>query len=238
MAYSFDLEALNSQFETASPETILQWAVEQFGDRIALSSSFQTQSVALLHIVSQVAPQIKVIFVDTGYHFAETIQYRDQLAEQFGLNIVTVGAKDQERMDQDGEGNPLYQSNPDLCCALHKNAPIAKGLENTDAWITGIRRDQTATRKVAQYVERQDDGLYKVNVLLNWSSRDLWKYINQHDLPAHPLFHQGFMSVGCAPCTRAVQAGEDERSGRWAGRNKTECGLHVADVRTSVRALA
>jgi phosphoadenosine phosphosulfate reductase len=237
MSYSFDLEALNSQFETASPEEILKWAVEQFGDRVVLSSSFQTQSVALLHLVSKAVPQLRVIFVDTGYHFPETLQYRDQLAEQFGLNIVTVSAEGSERMDQDGESNPLHLTNPDLCCALHKTAPIAKGLENADAWITGIRRDQTATRQGAQYVELQSDGLYKVNALLKWTSRDLWKYINHHDLPTHPLFHQGFMSVGCAPCTRAVQAGEGERDGRWNGR-KTECGLHVADVRTSVRALA
>src|SRR5207253_9296789 len=120
--------------------------------------------------------------------------------------------------------------NPDLCCALHKTAAIAKSLVDCDAWVSGIRRDQTSTRRMALPVEVQADGLFKVNPLLNWTSKDLWKYINQFKLPAHPLFSQGYLSIGCAPCTRPVQDGQDERSGRWAGQRKVECGLHTADV--------
>jgi phosphoadenosine phosphosulfate reductase len=231
MSKTFDLQALNQEYEQASPETILHWAAEEFGDRVVVSSSFQTQSVALLHLISQVAPQLRVIFVDTGYHFPETLAYRDQLAEQFGLNIVTVSAE--KRQDIDSEGNPLHRTNPDLCCALHKTAPMSRALADCDAWISGIRRDQTATRRNAQPIEQQADGLYKVNVLLNWTSRDLWKYINRLDLPVHPLFSQGYQSIGCAPCTRAIGAGEDERAGRWAGQGKIECGLHTADIRVA-----
>ncbi len=230
MPYTFDLETLNERFEQATPEVILEWAALEFGQRVVVSSSFQTQSVALLHLVAQVCPQIPVIFVDTGYHFPETIAYRDQLIDVLKINVITVSADADKRQDFDSEGNPLWRTNPDLCCALHKTAPMAKALVNRDAWISGIRRDQTSIRRVAQPIERQADGLYKVNALLNWSKADLWKYINRYDLPSHPLFSQGYMSIGCAPCTRPVSAGEDERSGRWVGQNKIECGLHTADI--------
>src|SRR5579859_7388211 len=158
MPNSSDLAALNLKFECAPPQAILEWAAQEFGDRVVVSSSFQTQSVALLHLISQVAPQLRVIFVDTGYHFPETLAYRDQLAEQFGLNIVTVSAE--KRQDFDGEGNPLHRTNPDLCCALHKTVPMSRTLADCDAWISGIRRDQTATRRNAQPIEQQADGLY------------------------------------------------------------------------------
>src|SRR5579871_3682918 len=229
MTPSFDLAALNLKFECAPPQAILEWAAQEFGDRVVVSSSFQTQSVALLHLISQAAPQLRVIFVDTSYHFPETLAYRDQLVELLGINVVSVTAE--KRQDFDGEGNRLHRVNPDLCCALHKTAPMSRALADCDAWISGIRRDQTATRRQAMPVEQQADGLYKVNALLNWTSRDLWTYINRHDLPAHPLFSQGYASIGCAPCTRAIQVGEDERAGRWAGQGKLECGLHTADIR-------
>ena len=229
MPYTFDLPTLNLKFECAPPQAILEWAAREFGDRVVVSSSFQTQSVALLHLISQAAPQMRVIFVDTGYHFPETLAYRDQLIDLLGINVVTVTAE--KRQDFDAEGSRLHRVNPDLCCALHKTAPMSRALADCDAWISGIRRDQTATRRQALPIERQADGLYKVNALLNWTSRDLWTYINRNDLPSHPLFSQGYASIGCAPCTRAIQAGEDERAGRWAGQGKLECGLHTADIR-------
>jgi phosphoadenosine phosphosulfate reductase len=234
MVHAFDIQAINEKFDAAAPEEILHWAACEFGEKVVVSSSFQTQSVALLHLVSNVAPQLPVIFVDTGYHFPETLAYRDQLIDLLGINVISVSADADKRQDFDANGNPLWQTNPDLCCALHKVAPLGKALEGRDGWISGIRRDQTATRKNAQPIEQQADGLYKVNALLNWTSKDLWTYINRNDLPAHPLFSQGYLSIGCAPCTRPVQAGEDERSGRWAGQNKIECGLHTtADIRLS-----
>ena len=224
MSYTFDLAALNQKFECAPPQAILEWAAREFGDRVVVSSSFQTQSVALLHLISEVVPQLRVIFVDTLYHFPETLAYRDQLVDLLGINVVTVSAE--KRQDFDGEGNPLHRVNPDLCCALHKTAPMSRTMADCDAWISGIRRDQTATRRQSQPVERQSDGLYKVNALLNWTSRDLWTYINRHDLPAHPLFSQGYASIGCAPCTTPPLDPDNPRSGRWSG-HKLECGIHV-----------
>ena len=233
MINTFDLLTLNERFENATPEVILEWAALEFKDRVVVSSSFQTQSVALLHLISQVCPELPVIFVDTGYHFPETIAYRDQLVDLLNINVITVSADPDKRQDFDSEGNPLYRTNPDLCCALHKTAPMAKALVGRDAWISGIRRDQTNTRRTAQPIEQQADGLCKVNALLNWTKADLWKYISRYDLPSHPLFSQGYMSIGCAPCTQPVTAGADERSGRWAGQNKIECGLHTADIRAA-----
>jgi phosphoadenosine phosphosulfate reductase len=229
MSHSFDIQAINERFAQSGPEEILAWAALEFGNKVVISSSFQTQSVALLHLISCYAPQIEVVFVDTGYHFPETLAYRDQLIELLHINVVNVSADEDKRQDFDANGNPLWQTNPDLCCALHKIAPMGKALLNREAWISGIRRDQTAVRSAAQPVEQQADGLYKVNALINWTSKDLWKYINRNDLPVHPLFNQGYLSIGCAPCTRPVQAGEDERSGRWAGKNKVECGLHTTE---------
>jgi phosphoadenosine phosphosulfate reductase len=229
-----DLNALNAQFEQADPETILTWAASEFGDRVVVSSSFQTQSVALLHLIAQVAPAIPVIFVDTGYHFPETLAYRDQLIDLLHIHVINVSAD--QREDFAPDGRRMYEADPDHCCAVHKVAPMGKALVGRDAWISGIRRDQTAVRRAALPIEQQKDGLYKVNPLLNWTNRDLWTYINRHNLPSHPLFSQGYMSIGCAPCTRPVTEAGDERSGRWAGRSKTECGLHTTDVRAEKNA--
>jgi phosphoadenosine phosphosulfate reductase len=214
---------LNARFEGADPATILAWAAERFTPALAATSSFQTQSVALLHLIGQVRPAIPVIFLDTGYHFPETIAYCDQLVAQLGLTLRVVRPAEDAAQNRPG----LYRHDPDLCCYLNKVEPMQRALADLRAWISGIRRDQTPERATAQPVEALADGRVKINPLVAWTRRDLWTYISRHDLPAHPLFSQGYPSVGCAPCTRAVGAGEDERAGRWAGRDKTECGLHT-----------
>jgi phosphoadenosine phosphosulfate reductase len=221
-----NLVQLNQRFEETDPADIVAWAVDRFRPRIAASSSFQTQSVALLHIISRVRPELPVLFIDTGYHFPETLAYRDQLIAQFGLNVQVIKRAD-DLVNRDQQGTPLYLRDTQLCCYVNKVEPMQQALAGLDAWVTGIRRDQTENRRNAQPVEHLANGTYKINPLVAWTDRDLWTYIHQHDLPVHPLFHQGYASVGCAPCTRPVQAGEDSRAGRWAGTNKTECGLHT-----------
>jgi phosphoadenosine phosphosulfate reductase len=218
---------LNARFETTSPEEIIAWAAEHFMPAIAATSSFQTQSVALLHLVSRVRPDLPVIFLDTGYHFPETLAYRDQLVERFGLTLRVVRASLTHADSVRKYGHALYRRDPDLCCYINKVEPMQRALHGLAAWITGIRRDQTATRASVQPVELLPDGRVKVNPLITWTRQDLWAYIHQHDLPAHPLFSQGYLSVGCAPCTAPVTDGADERSGRWVGTGKTECGLHT-----------
>jgi phosphoadenosine phosphosulfate reductase len=222
-----ELAQLNAQFEGADPLTVLQWAADRFMPKLAATSSFQTQSVALLHLISRARPAIPIIFLDTGYHFPETLAYRDQLVEQFGLTLTIAQPAMTPAEVVRQHGDALYRSDPDLCCYINKVEPMQRALAGLDAWITGIRRDQTANRATAQSVELLSDGRIKVNPLVTWTREDLWTYINHHQLPAHPLFSQGYLSVGCAPCTAPVAPGEDERSGRWADRQKSECGLHT-----------
>jgi phosphoadenosine phosphosulfate reductase len=222
-----ELGTLNAQFEGTDPLDILQWAADQYLPKLAATSSFQTQSVALLHLISRARPEIPIIFLDTGYHFPETLAYRDQLVERFGLTLRIVHPAMTPADVVKRHGDALYRSDPDLCCYINKVEPMQRALAGLDAWITGIRRDQTANRAAAQPVEQLPDGRIKVNPLVAWTREDLWTYINRHKLPAHPLFSQGYLSVGCAPCTTPVTPGEDERSGRWAGRPKSECGLHT-----------
>lgn len=227
---------LNAEFEALPPADLparmLAWAATEFAPRVALTSSFQTQSVALLHILGQSGLPIPVIFLDTGYHFPETLAYRDQLAAAFGLTLRIV------RPEPDGHtpgAVPLYRSDPDACCYRNKVLPMQRALADLDAWLSGIRRDQTPQRASAQPVEALPDGRLKLHPLLTWTRADLWRYIHQHDLPAHPLFSQGYLSVGCAPCTSPVSASDgDERAGRWAGSGKTECGLHTHPTDTRV----
>lgn len=225
-----DIARLNEANETMESWTagdILAWAWEALGPDVAVSSSFQTQSVPLLYMVAQACPQMPVIFLDTGYHFAETLAYRDELQARFHLNIVTVrpAIEKSQLLQQYGEG--LYRRDPDLCCHIHKVEPMQRAVAGLRGWISGVRRDQTANRRALRVIEPQPTGLLKIHPMLNWTKQDVWTFINQHDLPVHPLFSKGYLSIGCAPCTRPVADGEDDRAGRWAGVGKTECGLHV-----------
>jgi phosphoadenosine phosphosulfate reductase len=222
-----DIAYLNTRFEHASPQEILRWAWETFGTKAAISSSFQTQSVPLLHLVAQTCPGMAVLFLDTGFHFPETLTFRDQLQAHFKLNLVVVrpAIEKSQLIAQHGEG--LYRRDPDLCCYINKVEPMQRAISGLQAWLSGVRRDQTAHRQALSVVQPDTNGLLKIHPLLNWTKKDVWAYIDQHQLPAHPLFSKGYLSVGCAPCTRPVMAGEDERAGRWAGLNKAECGLHL-----------
>ena len=220
-----DLERWNLVLADASAEKILQWAWTTFPDRVAASSSFQTQSVPLLHLIAQNTPLLPVLFIDTGFHFPETLAFRDLLQQRLKLHIVPV--RPNKMVKYDAIGRRLYSSDPDLCCYHHKVAPLNKVLTQFDALISGVRGDQTEHRAQMRVVERERSGTLRIHPFLGWTKREVWSYIDAHDLPAHPLFHEGYLSVGCKPCTRPVHAGEDERAGRWAGHQKTECGLHT-----------
>jgi len=221
------IEQQNLRLEDATPEEIIRWAVDTFGRDVVASSSFQTQSVPLLHIISRTCPDLPILFVDTGYHFPETLRFRDALQEAWGLNVVTVGPT---------LSRPCYPPpcDPERCCHLRKVEPMQRALQGYRAWITGIRRDQTAQRRHMRVLELQPGGLFKINPLVNWTRDDVQAYITRHELPAHPLYKYGYRSVGCAPCTRPVADGEDERAGRWVGLDKTECGLHWSPGRETV----
>lgn len=220
-----DIDSLNNKFENSSSLEVLEWAYNSFTTEIVASSSFQTQSVALLHMISQVVPKVPVIFLDTGFHFPETLAYRDQLIEILGLNVVNLKPKASKTSFLQ-VGQELHRTNPDLCCQLNKVKPLADALKSYQALISGVRRDQTANRAGLKFVAKNDKH-YKISPMLNWTQKMVWQYLHDHNLPEHPLLKDGYMSVGCAPCTRAVKAGEDPRAGRWADTEKTECGLHL-----------
>lgn len=220
----FSMNELES-LEQRSAAEILYWAAKTFRSKLALTSSFQTQSLPLLHLVSRICPTIPVFFLNTGFHFEETIDFRDRLKRQLGINIVTLESLcgHSAFLEQHGE---LHQTNPNMCCYLNKVEPLQRALEGYDAWISGIRREQTEARKNTPVISMQNNGLYKVCPMVNWTAGHVRAYIERYDLPEHPLLSQGYQSIGCEPCTKPVEAGEDARSGRWADSTKTECGLH------------
>lgn len=222
-----DIPCLNERFEHYSPAEILEWVWATFGPTVAASSSFQTQSVPLLHLISQVCPAMPIIFLDTGFHFPETVAYRDELQAKFKLNIVAARPAIEKNELMARYGESLYRRDPDLCCYLNKVEPMQRAISGLQGWISGVRRDQTPHRHNFHILEPQPTGLLKIQPMLNWTKKEVWAYIDQHELPVHPLFSKGYLSVGCAPCTRPIFAGEEERAGRWTGTSKTECGLHL-----------
>lgn len=223
-----EIELLSQEFETKTPQQIIQWAVDTFWPQVALSSSFQTQSVPLLHMASLIRHDILIFFLDTGYHFWETLMFQEQLAWHWQLNVLSLYRD--SRWDEFARERirSLPVDDPNLCCFIHKVQPMQRALQDMQAWITGIRRDQTAVRANAKILELQDDGLLKINPLLNWTKEDVKRYSKENRLPAHPLFQRGYRSIGCSPCTVAIGLDDDERAGRWAGRGKVECGLHTS----------
>lgn len=220
------LQQFNETFESASPQEIIAWSWETFGPDMAATSSFQTQSLPLLHMIAQAAPEMPIFFLDTGFHFPETLLFRDRLIDDWGLNVRTLTTL-MGHADFYQRHGELHRSNPDLCCYINKVEPLQQAKAGLAAWLTGVRRDQTEARRNTPILARERSGQCKVCPMATWTDRDVWRYIHQHDLPVHPLLSQGYMSIGCAPCTRPVGAGEDARSGRWANQSKTECGLHV-----------
>lgn len=224
---ALDLGAINAELASATPEAILEWTWKRFRPDIILTCSFQHEGVALAHMLTGIAPQVPIVFVNTGFHFPETLAYRDTLVARFGLNLVELHPVMPRAEFAEKYGLDLYARNPDLCCQINKVEPLRRYLPGVRAWINGRRRDQAATRSAIPVVEAYQGGLFKVNPVAAWTSRDTFYYLQRHDIPTHPLFEQGYASIGCAPCTRPVLPGESERDGRWAGQNKTECGLHT-----------
>lgn len=217
------------------------WAVDEFAPKAVLSCSFGGGGIVLAHMLSRHRPDVPVLFLDTGYHFEETLKFRDEFARRFGLRIITqlptLTVEEQDAL----YGPQLYRRDPDQCCHMRKVEPMAAALRSLDAacWIAALRRDQSHTRRDVAIVEhhRMDDGrtVVKVHPLANWTRQDVWGYIREHDLPYHPLLDQGYTSIGCYPCTAAATSA-DERSGRWVGTNKTECGLHTFTTKETAEA--
>jgi phosphoadenosine phosphosulfate reductase len=217
---------VGAELELAPAEHIIEWAVATFGERFAITSSMA--DAVLAHLASRVAPGIDVVFLDTGYHFAETIGTRDAVEATLPVNLRTI-TPEQTVAEQDAtHGKDLYLTDPDRCCALRKVAPLADALADYDAWATGLRRAETHNRVIAPVVGWDArKGKVKVSPLARWSDEQVERYVEENGVLVNPLVHDGYPSIGCWPCTRRVAPGEDPRSGRWAGTNKTECGIHA-----------
>ena len=213
-----ELAEINAEFESAPASKIVQWAADHFGPHMSLAASM-TDAV-LIDLAVKVAPAIEVVFIDTGYHFPETLETVETVRRRYGLNlrIMTVAPHAEE----------LWKVDPGNCCSAVKVGQLDRALAGKAAWMSGLRRDEAESRANATIVGRDLRGLVKVNPLANWTEADVEDYIVRHDVPVNPLTLQGYPSIGCMPCTQPVAPGEDPRSGRWAGRDKTECGLHLS----------
>jgi phosphoadenosine phosphosulfate reductase len=216
---------VGAELELAPAENIIEWAVATFGERFCITSSMG--DAVLAHLAGKVAPGIDVVFLDTGYHFVETIGTRDAVAATMPVNLLTITPVQSVAEQDEAYGKDLYKTDPDLCCQLRKVQPLTDALREYDAWATGLRRAETHNRVIAPVVGWDArKGKVKVSPLARWSDDDVQRYIAENGVLVNPLVYDGYPSIGCAPCTRRVAPGDDPRSGRWAGTNKTECGIH------------
>ena len=213
--------------ERMTAEEVLLWAHEQLGDRMCLTCSWQRQSSVLVHMVSELGLDIPIVELDTELLFRETYEIRDALVERYGLRLVrpdVLSVAEQHRR----EGPNLWETDPDRCCHIRKVEPLLQALEPYDAWISGVRREQSPSRAETPKVQWSERyGVWKIHPLADWDERKVWLYIHVNEIPFNPLHDAGYPSIGCIPCTRPVVAGEDERAGRWAGSDKLECGIHA-----------
>lgn len=196
-----------------------------------VSSSFQSHSLPLLHIISRFQPETPVYFLNTGFHFPETMAFRHVIADLMGLNIIDVSSPVSKAGQRDEGGKFFFFNNPDHCCYLNKVLPMEPVIAQHDVWINGVRRDQTKFRATLQEEEPLSDGKFRYHPMLDWTSKMIWEYRKEYNLPEHPLEAQGYLSIGCMPCTRSFQETEASRQGRWAGMSKEECGIQTEFVK-------
>ena len=224
--------ALNDRYRHHGATAVLHHALEDpLVGRLALVSSFGAESVVLLHLLSVTAPDTPVLFIDTQMLFAETLAYQAEVADKLGLANVQLIRPDPAAILARDVDNLLHRSDPDACCALRKTETLERALGPYDAWITGRKRFQGATRATLDFFETDEAGRIKVNPLAHWRREDIADYMVNNRLPRHPLVAKGYLSIGCAPCTTPVKPGEDPRAGRWRGREKDECGIHFVNGR-------
>jgi phosphoadenosine phosphosulfate reductase len=228
VAAPIDLKASSDSLEQSRPEDILRWAASTYGDRLTMATAFGAEGCVIVAMLAEIAPDTRIFNLETGYQFRETLELRERIKERYGIEVEYVRAAETVEEMEARFGGPIYRTRPDECCRLRKLVPLRQAVEGFDAWISAIRRDQTRDRSKSGIVEwDQKFGLVKINPLANWSSDDVWEYVRAHDIPTNPLHQEGYPSIGCWPCTRPADPTQDDRSGRWAGTLKTECGIHT-----------
>ena len=222
------IETQARQFEDASPFDILSWTSATWGEQLAIVTSFQITGIAALHMMQRIAPRTPVLTLDTGLLFPETQDLIDELEQRFQLDLRRIKPRQTPRQQARDYGDRLWERNPDRCCHIRKTIPLRDALVGFEAWITGLRRDQSPLRSGTPVLSRDSrSGLIKVAPFANWSEDRVWAYIREHDLPHNKLHRAGYPSIGCWPCTKARVSNGDGRSGRWANRSKSECGIHI-----------
>jgi phosphoadenosine phosphosulfate reductase len=233
VAQQFDQERLaaaSAMLQGKSPQEILRWAVKTFHPKLTMATAFGAEGCCLIHMLAEIEPTMRIFNLETGYQFAETLELRERIKSRYGIEVEYVRPELTVAEYEAEHGGPLYRHRPDQCCHDRKILPLRNAVVGYDAWLSAIRSDQTKDRAVAKVVQWDAKfSLVKINPLLGWTKKDVWAFVVKHDVPYNPLHDQGYPSIGCWPCTRPVQEGEDERAGRWAGTAKKECGLHVVE---------
>jgi phosphoadenosine phosphosulfate reductase len=223
-----EVRRLKGVAEAWTPARVLEWAFDTFRETAAISSAFGAEGMVLIDIASRLRKNFRLFTLDTEFLFPETYNLMDQVEQRYGITIERVFAWNSPEEQERIHGPALWLRSPDQCCNLRKVEPLRRKLGELQAWITSIRRDQTADRASAGKIEWDEKfGLVKINPIADWNSKQVWQYIRQHDVPYNSLHERDYPSIGCTHCTRAVRPGEDPRAGRWAGLSKTECGLHI-----------
>jgi phosphoadenosine phosphosulfate reductase len=226
-----DLKAVQEMAESWSPQQVLQWSFEKFGSAVQMASGFGAEGMALIDMAARLNADVRVFTIDTGFLFPETYQLIETVEKRYGMSVERV----RSQIDPDEQaqiyGPELWAVDPDGCCAIRKVEPLKKKLSTLDAWITAIRRDQTSARASAGKIEwDRKFQLVKINPIADWTNKDVWNYLFEHQVPYNSLHDRNYTSIGCTHCTRAIRPGEDPRAGRWSGFQKTECGLHAPEA--------
>ncbi|MDM5187711.1 phosphoadenylyl-sulfate reductase [Bacillus sp. DX4.1] len=227
-AWKEDFISFSEEDETKGALQVLRWAYEQYGEEIVYACSFGVEGMVLLHLINQVNPSAKVVFLDTNVHFQETYDLIQRVRERFpDLKIIEKQPASTLEEQAKEHGEKLWERNPNLCCKLRKILPLEESLKGGKAWISGLRREQSETRKHTQFIN-QDHRFQSIKIcpLIHWTWKEVWRYVYKHSLPYNPLHDVGYPSIGCETCTLPVGAGGDSREGRWSGQMKMECGLH------------
>jgi phosphoadenosine phosphosulfate reductase len=224
------LRSHSEELETATPWEILQWAVDNYYPKLTMATAFGPEGCVILHMLAAIEPRVHVFNLDTGYQFKETLQLRDRIRDRYGIEVELKQPELSVQQYEAQHGGPVYKTNPDQCCLDRKIKVLQQAAVGWKAWMSGIRRDQSPDRAKASIVGWDKKfSLVKISPLANWTKKEVWKLITDEDIPYNPLHDQGYTSIGCWPCTRAVMFGEDERAGRWSGTGKIECGLHTVE---------
>lgn len=225
-----ELQARSAELESASPQEILRWATDRFAPHFTMATAFGPEGMVLIHMLAETAPETPIFNLETGYQFNETLELRERIKQRYGIEVEYKKPELTVEQFEAQHGGPLYKTKPDQCCLERKIKVLYKAIEGQHAWASAIRRDQSPDRAEAPIVGWDEKfQLVKVSPLANWTKGQIWTMITDESIPYNPLHDQGYPSIGCQPCTRAVLFGEDDRAGRWSGTAKTECGLHSLD---------